>query len=119
MRSSVLAQSRKFNHLGQVAGELHGGFGNQRAPLRLRLMARFYFNLYNDTVTIDDEGVELADLAAAELQARTAASQIIAERIAEGNRINPNHRIEVEDEQRHVVITLRFSMLIEQESDGD
>ena len=82
-------------------------------------MPRFYFNLYNDVVTIDEEGVELADLKAAELQARTAAAQIIAERIAEGDRLNLNHRIEVEDEQRHVVMTLRFSTLVEQESGGD
>ena len=82
-------------------------------------MPRFYFNLYNDIIAIDDEGVELPDLAAAELQARTAAAQIIAERIAEGGRLNLNHRIEVEDEQRHVVMTLPFSALVEQESDGD
>ena len=82
-------------------------------------MPIFYFNLYNDFITIDDEGVELADLAAAEAQARTAASQIIAELIAAGGQMNPHHRIEVENEQREIVLTLPFSDLVEQGAGDD
>jgi len=82
-------------------------------------MPTFYFNLYNDAVVTDDEGVELPDIAAAQAQARTAASQIIAELIAAGERMNPNHRIEVEDEQRRVVLTLAFSDLVKSEGGGD
>ena len=82
-------------------------------------MPKFYFNLFNDVVTTDSEGVDLRDLAAAQAQARTAAAQIIAENIANGWRLNPGHRIEVEDEDHRLVFTLRFSDLVEGESRSD
>ena len=82
-------------------------------------MPRFYFNLFNDMVTLDKEGVELPDLAAAKAQARTGAAQIIAERIAAGDRVNLDHRIEVENPERRVVFILHFSDLVERERGSD
>lgn len=82
-------------------------------------MPRFYFNLFNDIVALDKEGVELSGLAAAEAQARTGAAQIIAERIAAGERLNIAHRIEVEDEEHRIVFTLHFSDLVERERGSD
>ncbi len=77
---------------------------------------RFYFNLFNDVSVVDDEGLELPDLAAAQEQARRGAAQIIAEVLAAGKKLNPRHRLEVQDESGHVVHTLMFSDFVEQDS---
>lgn len=82
-------------------------------------MPRYFFNLYNDVTALDSEGVELDDLAAAKVQARTGAAQIIAERITAGDRLKPDHRIEVEDETRRVVFILRFRELVAWEDRND
>lgn len=76
-------------------------------------MPKYYFNLFNDLTAIDGEGLELADVAAAEAQARIAAAQIIAEKIAAGERVDLRHRIEIADEDRQVVFVLCFRDLVE------
>lgn len=78
-------------------------------------MPRFYFNLFNDATTIDEEGVELPDLAAAMAQARTGAAQLIAETITAGRRIDLDHRIEVEDEERRTLFVLPFRELVRED----
>jgi hypothetical protein len=75
-------------------------------------MPRFYFNLFNDLVTKDEEGLDLPGLLAAQQEARKGAAGVIGEQLEAGNQVDPNHRIEVEDDQRRLVYTLRFSELI-------
>jgi len=77
---------------------------------------KFFFNLYNDVTAMDTEGIELPDVAAAIEQARVGAAQIAAELIIAGGRLNPKHRIEIEDEQGQLVSTLWFRDLVDGES---
>jgi hypothetical protein len=81
-------------------------------------MPKFYFNVFNDMVVIDDEGTDLPDVQAARAQARTGAAQMIAEQIIAGKRMNVRHRIEVEDEDRCPVFTLPFRDLVEGIGEG-
>ena len=73
---------------------------------------RYYFNMFDDRVTIDDEGLELPDIAAARAEALRGARSLIASQAAEG-RICLNCRIEVEDENRRPVLTLPFTAAVE------
>lgn len=75
-------------------------------------MPRFYFNLHDDVVAIDDEGRELADVRAARAEAVKAARELICEQVQEG-RLDLRHRIEVEDEDRRPVLTLPFSAVLQ------
>lgn len=75
-------------------------------------MAKFYFNVYNDETTTDELGVDLADLAEAREEARTATADMIREEIQAGRRLHRHHRIEIEDAQRRVVHVLRFGELV-------
>jgi hypothetical protein len=76
---------------------------------------RFYFDLFNDITTVDEEGLDLPDEAAARKQAWTAAAQLIADQLAAGERLNPNHRIEVRDDQGRAAYTLYYRDLVEPE----
>ncbi len=76
-------------------------------------MPRFYFNVFNRISTVDDEGADLPDLAAARLEARKGAAGLIAEHIVAGIKINPLHRIDVENDARQIVYRLLFDDLIE------
>lgn len=71
-------------------------------------MPRYYFNLFDDSVAVDDEGLELPDIAAARAQAIRGARSLIASQ-AEQGRICLNCRIEVEDENRRPVLILPFT----------
>lgn len=71
-------------------------------------MPRYYYNVFDDSVAVDDEGLELPDIAAARVEALRGARSIIAEQVARG-RICLNCRIEVEDADRRPVLTLPFT----------
>ena len=75
-------------------------------------MPRFFFNIYDDTVTVDDHGVQLADAAAARAEALRAARDLICDQVRDG-RLNLRHRIEIEDEDRRPVLTLPFRAAVE------
>lgn len=75
-------------------------------------MPRFFFNIHDDAVTVDDQGVELSDVAAAREAALRSARELICEQVREG-RVNLRHRIEIEDEDRRPVVTLPFASAIE------
>lgn len=75
-------------------------------------MPRFFFNIYDDSITVDDHGVELADVAAARAEAMRGARELICEQVREG-RLNLRHRIEIEDEDRRPVVTLPFRAALE------
>jgi putative N-acetylmannosamine-6-phosphate epimerase len=70
-------------------------------------MARYFFHLYNDVVTMDDEGRTFPDLTAARANAVKEARELMLETVAEG-RINFSHRIEIADETGAVVGTVMF-----------
>ncbi|MFL6830298.1 MAG: DUF6894 family protein [Sphingomicrobium sp.] len=75
-------------------------------------MPLYYFNLYNDDVTLDEEGVELADAAAARAHALEEARHMAADSVAHGH-FTGSHRIEFLDSEREAVGSLRFDEAVE------
>lgn len=75
-------------------------------------MSCFYFNIYNDDVTIDEEGAELKDAAAAYQYAVKSARALAAHSALEG-RLTGSHYVEVMDEDRMRVATIRFDEAVE------
>lgn len=70
-------------------------------------MPRFYFHVFNDETTIDDEGADLADLEAARQNAIKAARGLVCESVNHGH-LNLDHRIEITNEQNARVLTLTY-----------
>ena len=70
-------------------------------------MPRYFFNLYNDVIAIDEEGVELADLAAARAHGIHETRTMAAESARKGH-LNVHHRIDIADETGTVVDTITF-----------
>ena len=70
-------------------------------------MPRFYFHVFNDETTIDEEGQELADLEAARAVAVEAARGLVCESVKHGH-LNLDHRIEITDEANARVMTVTF-----------
>ena len=75
-------------------------------------MPIYYFNVHNDDVTQDDEGVELADVRAAHARAIKEVRALAAETASKGH-LTRHHRIEIEDEDRNPVGTVRFDEAVE------
>ena len=68
-------------------------------------MPLYYFNLFNDDLTMDDEGVELADDEAARAHAVKEARVMAAD--------TQSHRIEFIDEARNPIGTVRFDEAVD------
>jgi hypothetical protein len=68
----------------------------------------FYFHLYNDEVLRDETGENFVDAATARIAAMRGISELIAEKIAAGERVDLRHRIEIEDDQAEIVCVLTF-----------
>ena len=67
----------------------------------------YYFNLYDDEVTLGDEGAELADERAALARAVKEARALAADSVLRGHLVG-HHRIEITDERQNVVGTVHF-----------
>jgi len=70
-------------------------------------MPLYFFDLYNDETTHDDEGKELADLLAMR-QSTLAEVRHMAAASVQAGQLNLDHRVEVRDETGKVVYALRF-----------
>lgn len=70
-------------------------------------MPRYYLNLYNDVVTCDEEGVELADLESARDEAIRNIRDLMKEDLDKG-RIALDHRIEIADEFGRILGTVTY-----------
>lgn len=75
-------------------------------------MPQFYFNVYNDVVTLDDEGAELADAHAARAYAVKEARALAADTVLRGH-LARHHRIEIVDGAQKLVDTVRFDEAVE------
>ena len=69
---------------------------------------RFYFHLYDNLDVLDDEGIELPDLEAARAHAVRCARVTFAETAKDEGRVVLHHRIDIADEERAVLETVRF-----------
>ena len=80
-------------------------------------MPRFYFHLLNDVDASDKDGVELRDLDAAREHARRNLRFTAAEVLKEQGKLVPNHRIQIEDADGHVLDTVYVSDVVKVETD--
>ena len=75
-------------------------------------MPLYYFNLFNDDVTMDDEGINLADDEAARAHATKEARVMAADTVLHGH-LTGSHRIEFVDEAREPVGVVRFDEAVD------
>ena len=74
-------------------------------------MPRYFFHLYDDLDVLDEEGLELADLAAAEGAGLQNARDMAAESVKNGH-LTLHHRVEIADEQGKVLKTISFADVV-------
>jgi len=79
-------------------------------------MPLYYFNVYNDDVTIDPEGAELADPHAARAYAVKAARALASETVLHGHLVG-SHRIEIVDAHQKPVDIVRFGDAVDIRTD--
>lgn len=75
-------------------------------------MPLYYFNVYNDDTTLDDEGAELANEHAARAYAVKAVRGLAAETVRHGH-LTGHHRVEFVDEAQNPLGEVRFDEAVE------
>lgn len=75
-------------------------------------MPLYYFNIYNDDVTLDEEGVELADEHAARAFAVKAVRDLASETTLHGHLVG-HHRVEYVDKQQKKLGEVRFDEAVD------
>lgn len=75
-------------------------------------MPLYYFNIYNDDTTLDEEGAELADEHAARAFAVKAVRELAAETTLHGHFVG-HHRVEYVDADQKPLGTVRFDEAVE------
>jgi hypothetical protein len=70
-------------------------------------VTRYFFNVYDDVVAFDEEGIEMPNLAAARLKALQGARELIGEQVRRGY-VVLSHWIDVIDESGAVAYHLPF-----------
>ena len=78
-------------------------------------MPRYFFHIYDDVIVHDDEGMELADVAAARREAVAGIREMMCDQVRKG-RLVLHHRIEVEDAGGAPVLILAFADAVTIES---
>ncbi|HEU0134705.1 MAG TPA: hypothetical protein VFR28_07765 [Allosphingosinicella sp.] len=81
-------------------------------------MPRFFFHVFDDLESRDDEGIDLPDSEAARGAALAGARAMMCDQVAKG-RLSLHHRIEVEDQEGAVILTLPFRDAVEVEVGPD
>ena len=74
-------------------------------------MPRYYFHLYNDETSLDEEGTELADFAAAEAFGAVNAREMAADSVLQGA-LTLHHRIDIADVHGKVLKSIPFSDVV-------
>jgi hypothetical protein len=75
-------------------------------------MPRYYFHLFNDVTSIDEEGAEFPSEAIAVQRAQANAREMAAESVRDGHLVL-SHRIEVGNETGDKIATVHFGDVIE------
>ena len=70
-------------------------------------MPRFHLNLYNDVISLDEEGVDLPDLEAARDAAILNIRDIMKDDLARGH-ITLGHRVEIVSDRGRILATVFF-----------
>jgi hypothetical protein len=93
--------ARRAGTCGAIAGELKRGWDAFAA------MPHYYFHVFNDDITVDEEGQDLADLDAARAIAIESARDLACASIRHGH-LKLDHRIEIADEDNARLMTVTF-----------
>jgi hypothetical protein len=72
----------------------------------------YYFNVYNDDITLDDEGAQLADDTAAHAYGVKQVRSLAADTVLRGH-LTCSHRVEITDEDRTAIGVIRFDEAVE------
>ena len=80
-------------------------------------MPQFFFNLFNDEITLDDEGRELAGVPAARACAIDDARQMAAESVRAGH-LDLCHYVEVTGHDRQPLFRVTFGEVVQILSGG-
>ena len=75
-------------------------------------MPRFYFHVFNDKTSLDDEGQDLPDLEAARAHAVAGARSLMSDELKDG-RLVLSHHIAIENEQGELLLDVTFSDAVE------
>lgn len=102
---SIVESGRRERRLTWVMAGMHAHSYGAAVP-------HYYFDVYNDDITLDDEGAELADEAAARAHAVKAVRSLAADTVAHGH-LTRSHRLEVADEERNVIAVVRFDEAVD------
>jgi hypothetical protein len=70
-------------------------------------MPRFFFDLHDDSLILDEQGVELPDMAAAHAQAVKGARELMCAEVGLGT-LDLSHRIEVRTQDGAQTATINF-----------
>ena len=76
------------------------------------LMPLYFFDVYNDDVTLDDEGIELLDEQAALAHGVKEARALAADTVLHGHLVK-HHRLEIRGANHHAVGTVRFDEAVD------
>jgi predicted N-acetyltransferase YhbS len=76
-------------------------------------MPLFFFDIYNDVTTQDEDGIELADEEAALRRAHAEAQNLAAESIREHGHLILDHRIVVRGEDGATIGEVRFDEAVD------
>lgn len=68
---------------------------------------RYFFNVYNDATSLDEEGCELPDLEAARAHAIQGARSLMSDTLKEG-RLVLSHHIAIVDERGELLLDVTF-----------
>ena len=75
-------------------------------------MSIYHINIYNDVDSIDKEGIEFPDLAAAKDAAIEGVRAMMAEHVAAGRPVTLHHRAEIVGASGTVLAVISFKELI-------
>jgi hypothetical protein len=76
-------------------------------------MPRYFFDLYNDIVALDEEGAVLSGPEEAHGHALVEAREMISASVEDHRKIDLKHRIEVRDESGKVVEQITFEKAVD------
>jgi hypothetical protein len=81
-------------------------------------MPRYFFDLYNDIVALDEEGSVLSGPEEAHGRALGEAREMVTASVEEHGRIDLTHRIEIRDDAGEIVERVQFEQAVKFVRDG-
>lgn len=76
-------------------------------------MSLYYFDVFNDDVTIDEEGIDLPGPGAAVARAKSEVLALAADSVLTHGHLILDHRVQIRDMAGVVVANVRFGDVVE------